>query len=206
MKPRLLLATLVLLAALPARAQAPAIDPAAVAACEAAVAETVRDLRGSAAAQGLRFTAARAGAPQTAADETALRGEGRYRAAGGATRPFTYSCVFDAKTAKTSGVVFQEADAAPAATTIAREPDLTHVSPPACENAAAAALTARYAHAGRIRFDSSTRRLQPAPNDGTRLDGRGTIERAAGLNPIGFTYRCEFEARSGKLLAVETGD
>ena len=55
-------------------------------------------------------------------------------------------------------------------------------------------------------FDSGTRKLQPAPNDRTRLEGQGAVERAPGMNAIPFTFRCDFEPRSGKVMRIETSE
>ncbi|RZU01199.1 hypothetical protein [Rivibacter subsaxonicus] len=190
-----------------ARAAPDAPGQQAADACEAAVAETIRGMRGRAAAQDVQFIAARRVALPRTADETAVRGEGRYRGAAGQSRPFTYSCAFDTRSGTTSGIVFKEALAAAAAGPEKPwEPDLTRLSPEACETAVAAELTGRYPRASRINFQSDTRRLRPAPDARTSLDGLGQLERAPGMNPIRFTYRCEFEPRTGQLLAVQTGD
>lgn len=173
-------------------------------ACEAAVAETIRDMRGRAAAQEIEFIASRRVALPKSAEETAFRGEGRYRGSRGSVRPFTYSCAYDGSAGTTSGVVFRETGVATAAVEKPWEPDLTRLSPEACEAAAATSVTGRYPQAGRISFLSDTRKLKPAPNRQTALEGDGLVERAPGMNPIRFTYRCEIDAR-GKVTAVQVG-
>lgn len=173
-------------------------------ACEAAVAETIRDMRGRTAAQEIEFIASRRVALPKSAEETAFRGEGRYRGNRGSMRPFTYSCAYDGSAGTTSGVVFRETGVATAAVEKPWEPDLTRLSPEACESAAATSVTGRYPQAGRISFLSDTRKLKPAPNRQTALEGDGLVERAPGMNPIRFTYRCEIDAR-GKVTAVQTG-
>lgn len=173
-------------------------------ACEAAVAETIKDMRGRAAAQDVQFVASRRVALPKAAGETAFRGEGRYRGSSGASRPFTYSCAYDAAAASTSGVVFRETGGPAAVAEKPWEPDLTSLSPEACESAAASSVTDRYPQAGRISFLSDTRKLRPTRDRRTALEGDGLVERAPGMNPIRFTYRCEIDAR-GKLTAVQTG-
>lgn len=173
-------------------------------ACEAAVAETIRDMRGRAAAQEIEFIASRRVALPKSAEETAFRGEGRYRGGRGSMRPFTYSCAYDGSAGTTSGVVFRETGVATAAVEKPWEPDLTRLSPEACEAAAATSVTGRYPQAGRISFLSDTRKLKPAPNRQTALEGDGLVERAPGMNPIRFTYRCEIDAR-GKVTAVQVG-
>ncbi len=193
------------LAAGPATAASDDSKKTAAEACEAAVAETIRDMRGRAAAQDIQFIASRRIALPKSAEETAFRGEGRYRGNAGATRPFTYSCAYDGSAGTTSGVVFRETGVATAAVEKPWEPDLTRLSPEACESAAATSVTGRYPQAGRISFLSDTRKLKPAPNRQTALEGDGLVERAPGMNPIRFTYRCEIDAR-GKVTAVQTTD
>ena len=86
------------------------------------------------------------------------------------------------------------------------QPDLSNVSPEACEAATAAALKQKYPRVSRIAFGSDTRRLQPAPNDHVGLEGQGALQRAPGMNSAPFKYRCEFEPRSGKIVQVQTSD
>lgn len=181
----------------------------AVEACEAAAAETLRDLRGR-AAQEVQFTGARRGSPPGAADggSTTIAGSGSYRGAGGSTA-FSYTCAWDADTGKASGVLLRDARSSTAAVPApqpAWEPDLTHLSPEACEAAAAAALKDKYPPVGRIAFESDSRQLKPAPNARTSLEGRGRMERAAGMNPAAFTYRCLLDTASGKVVSVTTRD
>lgn len=184
-----------------------AAGDAADSACEAAVAETLRGLRGKAANE-VKFGAARNVVPPPAGENPTLAGKGQYRGLSGSARPFNYTCTFDAQTGKASGVVLREAAAAApgAGTEKPWEPDLTNLSPQACEAAAAAALKEQYPPIGRIRFASDSRRLLPAAGARTSLEGRGTLERAAGMNPAPFTYRCLLEASSGKVVSVQTQD
>lgn len=189
-----------------ATAATPGGDAQAGVACEAAVADTLRDMRGEAAHE-VQFGAARRVVPPPAGDNTTLAGNGQYRARAGASRAFNYTCSYDVQTGKASGVVLRETEA-PVAAAVQKpwEPDLTHVSPEACEAAAAAALKDQYPPAGSIRFESDSRRLQPASNAGTSLEGQGSLERVVGMNPAPFTYRCVFEASSGKVVSVQTRD
>lgn len=180
-------------------------DTSAGPVCEAAVAQTLRDLRGPAAKE-VQFGPVKPVVPPPAGNDTALAGQGQYRALSGAATPFTYTCTFDPQAGKASGVVLRESRAPSAAVQGPWEPDLTHVSPEACEAAAAAALKDQYPPAGGIRFESDSRRLRPAANARTSLEGRGSLERAAGMNRAPFSYRCVFEADSGKLFSVQTRD
>jgi hypothetical protein len=188
-----------------AAATAPPGGPAAAAqTCETAVADTLRELRGKAAHE-VQFGAARPLVPPPADDSTTLAGTGLYRAAAGPAKPFTYTCTYDLQTGKASGVVLRE-EPAPAAAAKPWEPDLTHLSPEACEAAAAAALKDQYPPAGRIRFESDSRQLKAAPNARTSLEGQGSLERAAGMNPAPFTYRCLLDTGSGRIVSVHTED
>jgi hypothetical protein len=171
--------------------------------CETAVAETITRMRGREAKE-VQFVGAKRALTPTSEDETGVKGEGRYRGATGRTTPFTYRCYFNVKTGATSGVVFRDIGApAPAAET-AWQPDLTNVSPEACESAAAAELKDKHPRVGRIRLDADTRRVRPGPNGHILLEGRGAVQPAAGMNAVPFTYRCEFDGRGARIVGVET--
>ena len=194
--------------AAPATAATPRSADKAIDACEAAAAETLRDLRGR-AAQEVQFSGARRSGPPGADDagSATIAGNGSYRGAGGNTS-FSYTCAWDADSGKASGVVLREprgAAAAPAPQP-AWEPDLTNVSPEACEAAAAAALKDRYPSVGRIAFESDSRQLKPAAKARTSLEGRGRMERAAGMNAVPFSYRCLLDSASGRVVGASTTD
>jgi hypothetical protein len=172
--------------------------------CEAAVTETVKHMRGDDARQ-VQFTRARRAIAPPVDEETDVKGEGTYRGAAGAARPFSYSCAYNIKSGTTSGVVFR--DLGPAKTDSAEaawQPDLSTLSPDACEAAVATALKGKYPRVGRIAFGSDSRKLRQAPNGRTGMDGVGSVERAPGMSLIPFDYRCEFEARTGKVVSVRT--
>lgn len=197
------LALALALSSLPAVAQPDTAKAAAR--CEDAVADTIRRMRGERAKE-VQFVAGKRVLVPATDDETSVRGEGRYRGASGPAMPFSYSCAYNAKTEATSGVVFRETGRVAAAPAREWQPDLTNVSPAACESAAAAALKELHPRVGRIVFGSDSRRLQPAPNGRVQLEGRGAVERAAGMNAVPFSYRCEVDPRSGRVLGVETDD
>jgi hypothetical protein len=201
-----LLAGSLLVVAGTGRAAGPAEPGKAIDRCEAAVAETVERIRGKDARE-VEFIGARRQLLPSPGDEADIKGEGRYRRPGGDAVGFTYSCAFNVKTGATSGVVFRETGSARGADEAkAWEPDLSSFSPDGCESAIAASLKGRYPRVGRIAFDADTRRLRPASNALTSLEGQGAVERAPGMNSVPFSYRCEFEARGGKVLRVETRD
>ncbi len=204
---RAALALIVAAAALPAPAQTAAQTAAADTAtageqCETAVAETVRRMRGR-EAQEVQFIGGKRALTPASDDETGVRGEGRYRNAGGRTIPFTYSCYYNTKSGATSGVVFRDAaaTAAPAAET-AWQPDLANISPEACESAAAANLKERHPRVGRIALGSDSRRIRAGANGRIVLEGRGAVQPAPGMNAVPFSYVCEFEGR--RVVGVQT--
>lgn len=186
-------------------------DPAKLAGdtCEAAVAETVRRMRGP-DAQEVQFIGTKRAISPSPGDEIGVKGEGRYHSAKDSPKAaavaFTYSCAFNAETHATNGVVFKEVGGVRPSTEAPWQPDLTQISPEACDAATAAALKEKYPRVGRIAFDGETRKLKPAPNAHASLEGQGAVERAPGMNLIPFSYRCEFNPRNGKLIGVETKD
>lgn len=172
--------------------------------CEEEVTSTVKRMRGR-EAQEVQFLSARRVLTPQGDDETSIRGEGRYRSAGGASVSFTYGCAYDASNDATSGVVFRENPGQRAAASEkAYEPDLTNLSPQACESAVAAELKKLHPRVARINFGSDSRRLQPAEFGRVEMSGAGSVERAPGMNLIPFRYRCELEPRSGRVVAAST--
>lgn len=191
-----------------ANAQAAAPVPAHAAdRCEAAVAETVRRIRG-AGAQEIQFVGDKRVVLPAKGDDIDVKGEGRYGSKSASATGFAYSCVFNSRSGATSGVLFREtvgaARGSATTTSAALQPDLAQFSPENCESAAAAVLKAKYPRVGRIVFDGEGRELRAVPNALATLEGQGAVERAAGMNQVPFRYRCEFEARSGKVLKATT--
>jgi len=173
--------------------------------CEAAVAETVRHIRGPQAKE-VQFVGAKRALTPKGEEEIGVKGEGRYWSASTGAVPFSYSCAFNPGTGGTSGVMFRETAAAAVGTEDAWQPDLSNLSPEACEAATAVALKDKYPRVGRNAFDSDTRKLRPASEDRTSLDGLGAVERAPGMHSIPFSYHCEVETRSGKVVGVQTSE
>jgi hypothetical protein len=168
--------------------------------CESAVTDAVKRMRGR-SAQDVQFNKTRRTITPSSDEETTLKGEGRYRGNGGRSMPFSYSCALNTKTGATSGVVFRELAAADDKPF---QPDLTNVSVSDCEGAAAASLKSKHPRADRIVLDTESRQLKPAADDRIALEGRGAVERAPGMNSVPFTYRCEVEPRSGRIVSVQT--
>jgi hypothetical protein len=173
--------------------------------CEAAVTETIQRMRGREARE-VDFAAASRKVAPPVDEETSVKGAGRYRGASNRSTPFSYSCAFNAKTGTTSGVMFRETAAAPASADGAWQPDLSRVSPEACESAVAAVLKEKHPRVGRIVFGSETRRMQPAPNSRIGLDGQGAVQRAPGMHTMPFSYHCEFDAQSGKVVHAQASE
>ena len=174
-------------------------------ACETAVAETVRAARGR-DAQEVQFIGAKRALSPTPGDETGVKGEGRYRGKAGSSIPFSYSCAFNASTGGTTGVMFSDKGGPPSGAEKPWQPDLATISPEACEVAAAASLKNKHPRVDRITFGSDSRQLRPGPDAHTLLEGHGGVARAPGMNSVPFTYRCEFENRSGKIVGVRTSE
>lgn len=177
--------------------------------CEADAHEALQRIHGRALA-AVRFDAApRLGPITGAADEAVLRGSGRYVLTGQPATPgtpFQYSCALGAKSGETAGVVVRDAAAAARTASAERswEPDLTKVSPRECESTTAALLKDRHPRATLISFDGETRRLEPAPDERIGLEGQGALQRAPGMAAAPFRYRCEFDARNGRIVSAKT--
>ena len=189
------------LAAMGVAAQAQVEAAKAADDCEAAVTDAVKRTRGK-DAQDVQFIKSRRALTPSAEDETSLKGEGRYRGPGGRVVTFSYGCALNTKTGATSGVVFRELAAATDEKPF--QPDLTNVSVSDCESAAVASLKSKNPRASRIVLDSESRQLRPAQDERIALEGRGAFERAPGMNSAPFTYRCELEPRSGRIVSVQT--
>jgi hypothetical protein len=181
-----------------------AADRTAAEACEAAVTENVLRLRGK-DVRDVQFAAARRAPAATAAgDDQALAGEGRYRRADGRVVAFSYGCSYHTESGKTSGVVLRESGSGSAEAAAPKAAELGALSPEACESAAVAVLKSKYPRVDRIVFGSDSRRLEPAENERSSLEGQGAVVRAAGMSAIPFSYRCEVEPRSGRIVAIQT--
>lgn len=190
-------------AGLPAEPPAPsppahAVEaPSAFDRCEEAVARSLREMRG-AAVQDLRFEPA-GRAQDSQGTQVAIRGTGHYLRGGHAPVSVRYSCAYDADTGRTSGVLFHESDTTPPPALPVWHADVSGLALDTCEGEAAARLQAARPRASGIVFDGGDRRLAPAAQGGTLLEGSGRYAPAAGAAPGAFRYRCEFDA-AGRLL------
>ncbi len=179
----------------------------AVQACEQAVRATLRNTRGAAAE--VSFNAPPAASPGSISGaDVLLRGAGRARS-GGSARTFTYSCTYDTRADTVAGVVLRDAspggDRAPASVAPVRtvEPDLSRISPAACESAAASALKRRWPNVGRIAFNTDTRSLVQDSAGTAKLEGQGTAQpEPSNELSAHFRYQCAIDAASGRVLAL----
>lgn len=199
-----LLPSLVLALAVSGPALAAADLSEAAPRCESEVTKTLQRLHGRDFRE-VRFDAARRQVALADADDAAVRGEGRWSGASG-TSTFRYSCAYSTKTGEASGVVLNETrpSRAGARADPAWEPDMSLVSPTACESAAAAFIKGKNPRVSRIAFDADTRRLLPADAGRIGLEGQGALQRAPGMAAQSFGYRCEFDGRNGRVVAVST--
>lgn len=179
---------------------------AAAPACQRAVQDTLRSSRGDTATAS--FSSPPSAVPGTAADagEITLRGAGQVRTANGA-RPFSYSCSYDTRNSAVAGVVLRDAGAPErAATTAPAEPDLSQISPAACESAAAGALKRRWPGVAGISFNAETRQLNQQARDRASLRGQGTAAPSLRDPAMHFSYDCDIDPRNGRIVAVRIGD
>jgi hypothetical protein len=203
--------TWVAAAALAAPAALPSVGAGdGPAACQKAAQDALRDTRG--AVDDVSFTAPPTVQASTSSNEDFnFKGTGRYRIKAGVARDFSYSCTYNTHNGMVGGVVLRDAavDAAVSgavATAKTVEPDLSHVSPQACESAAAVALQRRHPKVERISFNTELRQLRQDSLAHGDLRGQGTAVRAPGDPSTHFSYRCEFDPRNGRVLGVQTTD
>lgn len=198
------LACLLLCAHVRAAGDNPAVSAEVVAACERAAQQALA-LPASDRAE-LSFNAApTVQASLSQGSQAVLRGAGRWRAASGA-RSFTYSCNVDLRSAEAVGVVVR--DTTPVAAAAARpprasvEPDLSHLSPQACESKAAAALAQRWPRVSQISFDGNTRSLQQDASGRAELRGQGRALPAPNAPFTYFDFGCVIDPRDGRVLST----
>lgn len=181
-----------------------AAQRAAATACESAATDTLRGGRGAASAT-VSFNAPPTVVPGPAdALELTLRGAGRVQAGTAAARPFSYSCSYHTQDDKVTGIVVRDAGA-PAAVAAPRpvDPDLSFVSPAACESAAADALKRRWANVSRIAFNTDTRQLSQDASGEAHLQGQGTATPSVGAPATHFAYDCVIDARNGRVTGLQ---
>ena len=198
---------LALVAQVPLRASAQSapVGSEEFARCERAVRQALLP-NGAAAAAELRFAAAPSvQRPLPDDGRIVLQGEGKWRDAG-ALRAFKYSCNIDAQGSDAVGVVIRQLSPAPdaaAAAPKAMEPDLSHLSPAACESSAAAALKRRWPQVAQISFDIETRRLSQQSASRAELQGQGRAQASPGSPAlVHFGFECTVDPRDGRVIGM----
>jgi hypothetical protein len=111
----------------------------------------------------------------------------------------------DPRNAETVGLVLRDttpASALPAPRRARPEPDLSHLSPAACESGAAAALKRRWPGVSQISFDTATRSLLQDSPGRAELQGQGHAVPAPGQPATHFRFDCEIDPRDGRVLGM----
>ena len=179
-------------------------SPAAIEACERSARQAVP----SSAREpvDVTFTAAPTVQPGPAIDgQVVLRGAGRWRAPTG-MRTFTYTCNVDVRSAEAVGLVLRDTTPAAAVKAAAprppAEPDLSELSPAACESSAVAALKARWPRVSQITFDPRTRVFRQPSADSAQLHGSGQAVPSVDSATRVFGFDCEIDPRDGRVLGI----
>jgi hypothetical protein len=187
------------------RAEKASVNPAeAGAACERAARQQLEDQVPNVA--DVSFDGAPALQHNLSNDsQLVLRGAGKHRAAG-AVRNFGYSCNVDARTGKVVGLVLRDGMATVVAAAPPKppaEPDLTHVSPEACESSAVVALKQRWPRVSQISFDGGARTFRQDSESSGRFHGNGRALREPGAPATVFGFDCEIDPRDGRVLGTQ---
>ena len=179
-------------------------SPAAVEACE-------RSARQAVPGSGrlpveVVFTAAPTVQPGPSIDgQIVLRGAGRFRAPNG-VRSFSYTCNVDVKSSEAVAVMLRDTTPQPAVKApLARapaEPDLSELSPAACESSAVAALKARWPRVSQISFDPRSRVFKQPSASSALLHGSGKAVPSVDSPIRLFGFDCEIDPRDGRVLGI----
>jgi hypothetical protein len=188
----------------PSAALAAPVGAEALARCERAVRQALFPQAGAAAE--VRFSVTPP-VPRSLSDgsQIVLQGEAQWREAA-ALRKFKYSCNLDSRSGEAIGVVIRQTDpplAAQAESKPIMDPDLSHLSPSACESGAAAALQQRWPRVSQITFDSETRSLTQQSALRAELHGQGRA-RTAPESPalVHFGFDCTIDPRDGRVIGM----
>lgn len=185
-----------------ALAQATSVKPAnaeALVICERAARQSLTT-QGAPAAD-LKFVG-------PATEQSGLLTDGQivlHGAASAGPRRFNYICNVDLRSPEAVGLVMRDTTPVDPQTRLPRdaiEPDLSHVSPAACESAVAAALKKRWPQVSEISFDSATRSLSQDSATQAELHGQGRALPAAGSSLRHFGFDCQIDPRDGRVLGV----
>jgi hypothetical protein len=182
------------------------LDPGGAGKAAAACERSVRELlatKGTPVAQ-VHFIAAPTPQSGLSSDSlVVLQGSGNWRSSSGDVSTFAYTCNADSQTFEVAGVVLRDTTPASAQSTSPRqtlEPDLSNLSPVACESSVAAILRKRWPRVSEISFESATRRLKQTSPNMTELHGRGRALPIPGAPISYFGFECEISSRDGRIL------
>jgi hypothetical protein len=185
-------------------ASAATVGAEALARCEGAVRQALVPQAG--AATEVRFSATPP-VPRSLPEgsQFVLQGEGQWREAA-ALRKFKYSCNLDPRSGEAVGVVIRQVDpplAAQAESKPIKDPDLSHLSPSACESGAAVALQQRWPRVSQITFDTETRSLTQQSALRAELHGQGRA-RPSPESPVlmHFGFDCTIDPRDGRVIGM----
>jgi hypothetical protein len=189
-------------AATPAPAAA-TVGAEALAQCESAVRQALVPQAGAAAE--LRVSAAPVPSSLSNSSQIVLQGEGQWRD-GATLRKFKYSCNLDPRSGQAVGVVIRQTAPPPSAQAESKpikDPDLSHLSPSACESGAALALQKRWPRVSQISFDIETRSLTQQSPSRAELHGQGRA-RPAPESPVfvHFGFDCTIDPRDGRVIGM----
>ena len=175
-------------------------DP--LARCERAVRQALMPQAGPAAELRLSPAPSR---PPSDGGPMLLEGEGQWRDAG-SLRKFRYSCNIAPQDDEAVGVVIRQVAPPQTAQTPPKpieEPDLSHLSPSACESGAAMALQQRWPRVSQITFDAETRSLTQQSASRAELHGQGRARPAPESQVlVHFGYDCSLDPRDGRVIGM----
>jgi hypothetical protein len=83
------------------------------------------------------------------------------------------------------------------------DPDISHLSPAACESSAAAALQQRWPRVSQISFDTATRSLTQQSAARAELHGQGRARPAPESQVlVHFGFDCTIDPRDGRVIGM----
>ncbi len=178
----------------------------AAAACERAARQSIT--RQDQVAAEIRFNGAPTVQPSPSGDGSLLlQGGGQWKTSADARR-FEYRCSWDPRSPDAVGLVMRDTTPAGSEPKVAKpaiEPDLSFVSPAACESSAAAALKKRWPRVSQISFDPQTRSLAQESAAKAMLRGQGRAQPAPGEPTVYFSFDCELDPRNGRVAETRIG-
>ena len=190
-------------AAATAASSAATVGAEALAQCERAVRQSLLPQAGP--ASEVRVIAAPRPSLQADGSQLVLQGEGQWRD-GAALRKFSYICNLDPRSGEAVGVIIRQTVpplATPAEPKQIEEPDLSHVSPSACESGAALALQKRWPRVSQITFDAETRSLTQQSPSRAELHGQGRARPAPESSVLlHFGFDCTIDPRDGSVIGM----